>query len=294
MRKGKPSWPAWLCGMLSFSWALFDSSFGYIRDVGLGDALCRSSLCLLCIHISEKREKAGVLAQWRPCKYRTTTSWLCASLKIFPTSPTLWPRTRCPAPPLTSHASHAFQSHCQEVRHCGQRQDIPGLFEFFSATTVTSLWRSSLPKLPANWGSVREASKFSQLPGAKNESQTLLSSENVKISRRAGQRHQQEGHVTRTLSLGTAMWMLSSSEPRSIPFSETYMMSVWACIAPVGNELRNTSAMMFFLLRSHNHDLLILWPRTLSQSRIRSLLLQNNHSAICTTWPPMNCAFAVP
>ena len=45
--------------------------------------------------------------------------------------------------------------------------------------------------------------------------------------------NQQEGHVTRTLSLGTAMWMLSSSEPRSIPFSETYMMSVWACIAPL-------------------------------------------------------------
>ena len=36
-----------------------------------------------------------------------------------------------------------------------------------------------------------------------------------------------------TVSWATAMWMLSSSEPRSIPLSETYMMSVWACIAPL-------------------------------------------------------------
>ena len=112
-------------------------------------------------------------------------------------------------------------------------QDIPVLFEFSSATTVTSLWRSVLPKLQANYGSVREASKFSQPPGAKPESQTLLSSENLKISHQAGQRTSKEDKSPEHCLLGTAMWMLSSSEPRSIPFSETYMMSVWACIAPL-------------------------------------------------------------
>ena len=75
----------------------------------------------------------------------------------------------------------------------------PLLFEFFSATTVTSLWRSVLAAVKKT---VREASKFSQPPGAKTESQTLLSSDNVEISRQAGRRNQQEGHVTRTLSLG--------------------------------------------------------------------------------------------
>ena len=110
--------------MLSFSWPCL---------IPLSDTYMMLVLAMHCAvllvgpsvhpHIRKKGE-SGVLAQWRPCKYRTTTSWLCASLKIFPTSPTLWPQTRCPAPPLTSHASHAFQSHCQEVRHCGQRQDI--------------------------------------------------------------------------------------------------------------------------------------------------------------------------
>ena len=41
-------------------------------------------------------------------------------------------------------------------------QDIPGLFEFFSATTVTSLWRALLPKLAAIKETVREAWTFLQ------------------------------------------------------------------------------------------------------------------------------------
>ena len=98
--------------------------------------------------------------------------------------------------------SSSLQSHFQEALPLRPATGHPTLFEFFTATTVTSLWRSLLPKLAAIKGSVREATKFSQPPQAKPESQTLLSSENVKISSQAGRKNQQEGQVTRTLSLG--------------------------------------------------------------------------------------------
>ena len=43
-----------------FLLALFDSSFGYIHDVSLGDALCRSSCGAFCASTyQKKREKAG-------------------------------------------------------------------------------------------------------------------------------------------------------------------------------------------------------------------------------------------
>ena len=100
----------------------------------------------------------------------------------------------------------------------------PRLFEFFSATTLTSLWKSLLPKLAAIKETVREASKISQPPGAKTESQTLLSSDYLKTSRQEGLGTSKKDKSLEHCLWATAMWMLSSSEPRSIPFSETYMM----------------------------------------------------------------------
>ena len=103
----------------------------------------------------------------------------------------------------------------------------PHLFEFFFATTVTALGGLCCP----SW-------RLSRKPCARHRifCSVQESSPNPRHccrQRTTRPRNQQEGHVTRTLSLATAMWMLSSSEPRSIPFSETYMMSVWACIAPL-------------------------------------------------------------
>ena len=98
--------------------------------------------------------------------------------------------------------SSSFRSHFQEALPLRPATGYPHLFEIFFATTVTSLWRSLLAKLAAIKGTVREASKLSQRQGAKTESQTLLSSENVKISSQAGRKNKQEGQVTRTLSLG--------------------------------------------------------------------------------------------
>ena len=96
---------------------------------------------------------------------------------------------------ISGHRRGARQLHAIELRppiplmlssptskkrsHCGQRQDIPTSSKFSSATTVSSLWRSLLPKLPATWRSVSEASELSQRQGAKTESQTLLSSDNT-------------------------------------------------------------------------------------------------------------------
>ena len=120
--------------------------------------------------------------------------------------------------------SSSFRSHFQEALPLRPATGHPHLFEIFFATTVTSLWRSLLPKSAAIKGTVREASKLSQRQGAKTESQTLLSSENVKISRHTSQRTSKKHKSPEHCLWATAMWMLSSSEPRSIPFSETYMM----------------------------------------------------------------------
>ena len=120
--------------------------------------------------------------------------------------------------------SSSFRSHFQEALPLRRAPGHASLFEFFTAMTVSSLWRSLLPRLAAIKGSVREATKFSQPPQAKPESQTLLSSNNLKISSQAGQGISKKHTSPERYLWATAMSMLCSSEPRSIPFSETYMM----------------------------------------------------------------------
>ena len=119
-------------------------------------------------------------------------------------------------------------------------------FEFFFAATLTSLWRSLLPKLAAIRGSVREASTFSQPAGAKTESQTLLLSDNVEISRQAWRRNRQGRQVTRTLSLGPRPCGCSlGQKSRSIPFFGRIHDVGLGVHCAVLNELSSTSTMLF-------------------------------------------------
>ena len=59
--------------------------------------------------------------------------------------------------------------------------------EFFAASTVTSLWKSLLPKLAAFLEDHAEGTNIFQLPRSQKPNHTLPSSENVKISRQASE-----------------------------------------------------------------------------------------------------------
>ena len=120
------------------------------------------------------------------------------------------------------------------------------------------------------------------------------------------------------------MWMLSSSKPRSFNsvFGNLHDVGLGLHCSVDCNELRTTSTVSFLCSRP---VLLILWLSKASQSRISfpakyfvnimplnllpsctrrdvlnflehfcSLLLQSNHSAICTAWSLFHCAFAAP
>ena len=81
-------------------------------------------------------------------------------------------------------------------------QRTPVLFEFSSATTVTSLWRSVLPKLQANYGSVARGIEIFEA----SRSQTRIADTVVVRERKnltpSRPTNQQGRQVTRTLSLG--------------------------------------------------------------------------------------------
>ena len=94
-----------------------------------------------------------------------------------------------------SHASPSLESsHLFSVlalpssAHSGPTTGNLRFTEFFAASIMTSLWKSLLPKLAAFWReTVQKAPAFSQLPRSPKPNHTLPSSENVKISRQAGE-----------------------------------------------------------------------------------------------------------
>ena len=138
MRKGKHLGPHGIVDAV-FLLALFDSSFGYIHDAGLGDALCRSSCGAFCASTYQKKgRKRGaramaplqvphdnLLVMGLPEDFFDFSDSLATNevssisidqpcLSCFPVP---LPRS-APLRPATGH---------------------PHLFEFFFATTVTSL-----------------------------------------------------------------------------------------------------------------------------------------------------------
>ena len=91
-----------------------------------------------------------------------------------------------------------------------------------------------LPKLAAIKESVRDAWTFSQPPEANTRITDTVVVGQPKISRQAGQGTSKEDKSPEHSLGATAMWMLSSSEPRSIPFfGNIHDLLVWACIAPL-------------------------------------------------------------
>ena len=154
--------------------------------------------------------------------------------------------------------------------------------EFFAASTVTSLWKSLLPKLAAFLEDHAEGTNIFQLPRSQKPNHTLPSSENVKISRQAsegtGNEDRSKEVSTSTFRRKTpqscpgysfttrlyqwkqhcilarmAMWMLSFSKPCLIHLSVTYMMLVRAMhCAVLFVALRTTATLIVFLLCSHN------------------------------------------
>ena len=182
-----------------------------------------------------------------------------------------------PSLSFTSVFSSFMSSHFQEA-HSGPTTGNLRFTEFFAASTVTSLWKSLLPKLAAFWRggeeTVQKAPAFSQLSGTKNritDTAVVRERENLTPSER---RHKQRGQVKRsihihlpriqfhhrtvptetTLHLGPhghvdAVFL----KPCVTPLSETHTMFVWAMHCAVLLEgLRTTATLIVFLLCSHN------------------------------------------
>ena len=103
-------------------------------------------------------------------------------------------------------------------------------FEFFFATTLTSLWRPLLPKLAAIRGSI-EFFAASRCKNRITDTVDVRQRRNLTPSM-AAEQARKTSHQN-TVSWPTAMWMLSWSKNHvQFLFSDAYMMLVWTCIAP--------------------------------------------------------------
>ena len=141
--------------------------------------------------------------------------------------------------------------------------------EFFAASTVTSLWKSLLPKFLFG-KPCRKHQHFRSFQEPKTESQTPPSSRKSHAKRAKGNEDKSKEVSTSTcpgysfttglyqrkqhcILARMAMWMLSFSKPCVIPLSETQTMFVWAMHCAVLLEgLRTTATLIVFLLCSHN------------------------------------------
>ena len=226
MRKGKHLGPHGFVDAV-FLLALFDSSFGYIHDVGLGDALCRSSCGSFCASTYQKKGRKRGARAMAPLQVPHDNLLVMRLPEDFSDFSDSLATNEVSSTSIDQPCHSCFPVPLPRSAPLRPAAGHPHLFEFFFATTVTSLGGLCCP----SW-------RLSRKPCARHRIFCSLQESNSNPrhccrQRTTRPRNQQEGHVTRTLSLATAMWMLSSSEPRSIPFSETYMMSVWACIAPL-------------------------------------------------------------